>query len=152
MTPGVELLAHIREAFGRDENLATDALLERLRDRDKSPWKDVYGKPLDDRGFAEASQAYGIKSKTVRVDGDRTPKGYSFDDFYEPWKRYLPALPQVRETRATAATSLITKTMLWRTLRPLRTWKGRRARTPLVSLKDESFPRPACLPRSEGGA
>lgn len=90
MTAGVELLSHIREAFGRDENLATVALLERLRDRDESPWKDVYGKPLDDRGLAKRLRPYGIKSKTVRV-GDRTPKGYSFDDFYEPWKRYLPA-------------------------------------------------------------
>ena len=51
MTAGVELLAHVREAFGKDQHLATVTLLERLRERDESPWRDIYGKPLDDRGW-----------------------------------------------------------------------------------------------------
>ena len=89
MTAGVELLAHVREAFGKDQHLATVTLLERLRERDESPWRDIYGKPLDDRGLAKRLKPYGIKSKTVRADG-RTPKGYAIADFADAWRRYLP--------------------------------------------------------------
>ena len=89
MTSGVELLAHIKEAFGTESHLATVALLERLRERDESPWKDIRGKPLNDRGLTRRLKGYGIKSKTVRV-GDRTPKGYDSGDFYDAWRRYLP--------------------------------------------------------------
>jgi len=34
LTTGVELLSHIREAFGGESHIATVTLLERLRDRD----------------------------------------------------------------------------------------------------------------------
>ena len=80
LTNGVELLSHIREAFGDADRLATVALLDRLRERDESPWKDIHGKPLDDRGLASRLKQYGIKSKTVRVEG-KTPKGYAAGDF-----------------------------------------------------------------------
>ena len=90
LTSGVEMLAHIKEAFGAESHIATAALLERLRERDESPWKDIRGKPLDDRGLARRLKGYGIKSKTVRI-GDRTPKGYDAGDFYDAWRRYLPS-------------------------------------------------------------
>jgi hypothetical protein len=89
MTAGVELLAHVRDAFGNEQHLSTVTLLERLRDRDESPWRDIRGKPLDDRGLAKRLKPYGIKSKTVRAEG-RTPKGYGVGDFTDAWKRYLP--------------------------------------------------------------
>ena len=89
MTAGVALLAHVREAFGKDQHLATVSLLERLWERDELPWRDIYGKPLDDRGLAKRLKPYGIKSKTVRADG-RTPKGYAIADFTDAWRRYLP--------------------------------------------------------------
>ena len=90
MTAGVELLAHVREAFGDDQHLATVSLLERLRERDESPWRDIYGKPLDDRGLAKRLKPYGIRSKPVRL-GQRVAKSYDSDDFYDAWSRYLPA-------------------------------------------------------------
>ena len=89
LTAGVELLAHIREAFGHETHLATATLLERLRNRDESPWRDIRGKPLDDRGLARRLKGYGIKSKTVRAEG-KTPKVYAREDFADAWKRYLP--------------------------------------------------------------
>jgi hypothetical protein len=95
LTAGVELLAHIRDAFGDEPYLATTALLDRLRDRDESPWRDIRGRPLDDRGLARRLKGYGIRSKTVRVDG-KTPKGYDAADFADAWKRYLPPLTDVR--------------------------------------------------------
>ena len=65
--------------------------------REELPWKDIYGKALDYWGRAKRRlKPYGIKSKTVRA-GDKTPKGYATDDFYDAWKRYLPAVsPDIR--------------------------------------------------------
>ena len=91
MTSGVELLAHIRDAFGTEEHLSSTMLLERLCTRDESPWADVYGKPLDGRGLAKRLKGYGIKSHTVRI-GAGTAKGYSVSDFTSDWDRYLPAI------------------------------------------------------------
>jgi hypothetical protein len=99
LTAGVELLAHIRDAFGEESNLATTALLERLRDRDESPWRDVRGKPLDDRGLARRLKGYGIKSKTVRLSEGKTPKGYCAADFADAWRRYLPPASDERHKR-----------------------------------------------------
>jgi hypothetical protein len=94
-TDGVELLSHCRDAFDKCEQLATTTLLERLRERDESPWKDIRGKQLDDRGLAKRLKPYGIKSKNVRI-GDRVHKGYAAEDFYDPWSRYLPSAPDDR--------------------------------------------------------
>src|SRR5262249_3453722 len=69
LSPGVELLAHIKDAFGNDnaDKLTTPMLLERLMCRDESPWRDIRGKPLDDRGLGKRLKPYGIKSRQVRV-------------------------------------------------------------------------------------
>jgi hypothetical protein len=90
MTAGVELLAHVQEAFGRDLILASVTLIDRLKARDESPWADVRGKPLDERGLAKRLKPYGIKPKVVRI-GERTPRGYAAEDFDDAWRRYLPA-------------------------------------------------------------
>jgi hypothetical protein len=87
---GVELLAHIKEAFGADTALASEALIDRLCARDESPWANIYGKRLDQRGLARRLKPYGLKSKVVRV-GDKTPRGYGAEDFHDAWDRYLPA-------------------------------------------------------------
>ena len=89
LTKGVELLAHIREAFGSEDKIWTSTLCERLCERDESPWKDIRGKSLDDRGLSARLKQYGIKSKDVRL-GDKAKKGYHAADFYDAWARYLP--------------------------------------------------------------
>jgi len=86
---GVELLEHIREAFDGADLLATEVLLKRLHERAESPWTDMRGKPLNDRGLARRLKAYGIRSTKIRV-GEATPRGYRAEDFAESWKRYLP--------------------------------------------------------------
>jgi hypothetical protein len=88
MTIGVELLAHIKEAFGAEHHLATTTLIEHLVNRDESPWKDIRGKPLDGLGLARRLKPYRVKSKPVRL-GQRVAKGYSAEDFADAWKRYL---------------------------------------------------------------
>jgi hypothetical protein len=74
MTQGIELLTHISETFAADGALATVTLLDRLRERDESPWKDMQGKPLDDRGLSKRLKPYGIKSKPIRF-GQKVAKG-----------------------------------------------------------------------------
>src|SRR5262249_4888237 len=57
VSPGVELLAHIQDAFGAEQALPTERLLQRLHERPESPWRDMRGKPLDDRGLARSSRS-----------------------------------------------------------------------------------------------
>jgi hypothetical protein len=61
LTSGVELLAHIRDAFLEAEKIWTTTLLQRLCDREESPWADIRGKALGDRGLADRLRPYGIK-------------------------------------------------------------------------------------------
>ena len=54
---------------------------------EESPWGDLRGKPLDSRGLSRRLAKYGVKPKTVRI-GVVTAKGYSRQDFHDPWSRY----------------------------------------------------------------
>jgi hypothetical protein len=98
ITDGVELLEHIRDAFAGETQLPTTVLLQRLLRRDESPWRDIGGRPLDDRGLAKRLKPYGIKSKVIRV-GEKTPRGYSAMDFADAWARYLRAPSKERNKR-----------------------------------------------------
>ena len=101
---GVELLEHIRDAFGETDKLHTMTLLDRIISREESPWADIRGKPLDSRGLATRLRPYGIKSREVRI-GERVSKGYYAADFHDDWNRYL----LLSATRATRATNLNNK-------------------------------------------
>jgi Protein of unknown function (DUF3631) len=107
MSPGVELLEHIREALAGEDAVWTETLLARLHGRPESPWRDVKGKPLDDRGLARRLRGFNIKSRDVRLPEHATAKkGYRAEDFHDAWKRYLgPA--SATATSATSATKLI---------------------------------------------
>jgi hypothetical protein len=50
MSAGVRLLADVRDVFGYHDAVSTAALLSALHALDESPWRDLHGKPLDDRG------------------------------------------------------------------------------------------------------
>jgi hypothetical protein len=89
---GVRLLADMRTVLGDDDQAATTAILDKLHALDESPWADIRGKPLNDRGLAGRLRPYGIRSHTIRV-GSATPKGYRRADFVSAWRRYLPAPP-----------------------------------------------------------
>ena len=105
---GVELLEHVRDAFGDDDKLWLETLVDKLCSREESPWADLYGKPLDKRGLAKRLKPYGIKSKDVRIR-ETVRKGYAREDFQNVWERYLPASSRVSATSATSATDLISK-------------------------------------------
>jgi hypothetical protein len=89
---GVRLLANIREVFD-GEKLPTKVLLEKLYALPESPWRDLRGKPLDDRGLANRLRQYDIKSKDIRTSAG-TLKGYYRADFQDAWARYLPPIGQ----------------------------------------------------------
>ena len=98
VTKGVELLQHIKEAFGDKDRLWTSDLINRLCDRPESPWTDVFrGKAINDRGLAVRLTPYGIKSRDVRI-GATKHKGYLVTDFHDAWKRYLPECRDSRDS------------------------------------------------------
>ena len=100
---GIRLLSNIRRVFGDDEARSTQSLLALLHDLDESPWGDIRGKPLDDRGLTARLRKYHIRPKVVRL-GEATPRGYASADFVDTWDRYLPLPPIRSATSATSAT------------------------------------------------
>jgi hypothetical protein len=98
---GVRLLADMRTVLGDDDQAATATILSKLHALDESPWADIRGKPLNDRGLAARLRPYGIKSRTIRI-GSTTPKGYRREDFISPWRRYLSPPPEEQNKRNTA--------------------------------------------------
>jgi len=86
---GIRLLEDIRTAFQADDKLSTEELLHRLIALPESPWANVKGKPLDDRGLASRLRRYEVRPKTIRT-GSHTPRGYERGDLEDAWLRYLP--------------------------------------------------------------
>jgi hypothetical protein len=101
---GIRLLSDLQIVF-ITEVMGTTAILKALHDLPESPWNDLKGKPLNDRGLATRLRQYGIKSKQVRT-GDITLKGYDRADFFDVWKRYVPPPPssEKSETSETSET------------------------------------------------
>ena len=92
-----------RSAFADSDRLSTEALLQRLIGLDKSPWGDIKGKPLDERGLAHRLRQYSIESRQIRIN-DITLKGYRREDFIDPWQRYAPLKADRKETNETSET------------------------------------------------
>jgi hypothetical protein len=86
---GLRLLSDLRQVMGDDDGMFTAAILDALPKIEESPWGDIKGKPLTDRGLAERLRPYGIKSKLIRI-GTVVARGYSRGDFLDAWSRYLP--------------------------------------------------------------
>jgi hypothetical protein len=77
---GVRLLADLKSVFGERDVMSTEEILNALCGLDEAPWADIKGKPLDSRGLASRLRPYGVKSTTIRIDRDHTPKGYTRAD------------------------------------------------------------------------
>jgi hypothetical protein len=102
---GIRLLTDVRQVFDAD-TLPSKVLLQKLRDLEESPWHDLRGKPLDERGLAHRLRQYDIKSKNIRTDGS-VSKGYARGDFQDVWDRYLPphTPPEKSATSVTGVTT-----------------------------------------------
>jgi hypothetical protein len=101
---GVRLLADLQSTFGDAIAMATEDVLTALHAMKESPWADLRGKPLNDRGLATRLRQYGVKSKQIRL-GHRTLKGYVRADLHDAWKRYLPPAhnSETSETKETVS-------------------------------------------------
>jgi len=88
---GIRLLSDMRVVLRDDDGKFTSAILDALCKLDESPWNDIRGKQLTDRGLAVRLRGYGIKPKPVRI-GTNVARGYRREDFIEAWRRYLPPL------------------------------------------------------------
>lgn len=86
---GVRLLADLRTVFGDRRAMSTVEILGALCRLVESPWADLRGRPLDDRGLASYLRKYDVSPKTVRAATGTTARGYTADDLYDPWSRYL---------------------------------------------------------------
>ena len=82
--------------------MPSKTILERLLELPESPWGDLHGKTLDERGLARRLKAYGVKPKTIRTNSG-TPRGYSRADLEDQWLRYLPS-PDKSKTSKTSET------------------------------------------------
>jgi hypothetical protein len=98
------LLTDVQQAFTDTIGLSTKELLRRLIEIPESPWGDIRGKPLDERGLAHRLRQYEIKSRQIRI-GETTMKGYRREDFADAWRRYVHPLAARSETSETSETS-----------------------------------------------
>jgi hypothetical protein len=103
---GIRLLADLRQVFGDHDRLSSDAIVQRLCALDEAPWAELQGKGLNKRGLATRLRAYGVMSKTIRIDQTETRKGYERADLFDAWSRYLPALSLSPEENGTSVTSV----------------------------------------------
>lgn len=101
---GILLLTDLRLVFGDLDVMATEAILTTLHEMDESPWAEIRGKPLNDRGLATRLRRYDIKPKVIRV-GDTTHRGYSRADLFDAWNRYLGTSPMESVTTVTTVTA-----------------------------------------------
>jgi hypothetical protein len=102
---GIRLLADVRTVFGDSVKMTSKAILAALHAMDEAPWKDLKGKPLDERGLANRLRQYSVKPKSIPV-GEARPRGYVRADLYDAWVRYLPPIAAKSATSATSTTSV----------------------------------------------
>src|SRR5215207_294288 len=100
---GIRLLADLRQLFGEAATMATETILKALHGLDESPWADIKGKPLNDRGLAVRLRPYDVKPKLIRI-GENVQRGYAREDFHDPWQRYLGPAPNGSVTTVTDVT------------------------------------------------
>jgi hypothetical protein len=88
------LLSDIRSCFQSKgvDRFASDALVTFLVNLDDKPWPELNkGRPITKAGLARLLKPFGILPTTIRLDGDRTAKGYYLLAFEDAFTRYLPA-------------------------------------------------------------
>ena len=74
--------------FADHKELSTEQLLTRLHELPESPWRDIKGRPHDDRGLAQRLQ---IRNPTT---GTEVPQlaGYKRGGLEDAWSRLSPCL------------------------------------------------------------
>lgn len=94
---GMMLLTDIRNIFnvGQVERISSVDLSASLCEVETSPWADwSKGKPLSAGKLARLLHPFGVSPATIRMNDNKTPRGYLRADFEDSWTRYLPPVPQ----------------------------------------------------------
>lgn len=99
---GIRLLADLKSIFGDAQEMTTGAILRKLHALNESPWNDLKGKPLNDRGLAQRLRQYEIKPGVL---GGGSHRGYRRQDLHDAWDRYL-APPSLSDGSVTSVTSV----------------------------------------------
>jgi hypothetical protein len=86
---GIRLLEDLRTVFGNADEMPTENLLRGLHLLKESPWSDLKGKPLNDRGLAHRLRQYEVKPVVLSGGAQR---GYRREDLHDAWEIYLPSL------------------------------------------------------------
>jgi hypothetical protein len=100
----VFLLTDIRKLFWEDnkDRMSSAALAGRLGelaggDDEAGPWAAFgkNGKPITQRQIAKLLSEFSIFPRGIRLEGEKTPKGYLLEQFRDAFERYLSPLPVV---------------------------------------------------------
>jgi putative DNA primase/helicase len=92
VSTGNELLSDIQEIFESKHvlKISTAELIAALTADDEKSWATYNrGKPISARQIASRLAGYGIKSKTIRLNGYETAKGFDAEQFNDAFARYL---------------------------------------------------------------
>lgn len=92
MSSANELLADIQEVFEAKAvlKITTTELINALCDDTEKSWATYNrGKQLSPRQLSNKLKDYGITSKTIRINGYETAKGFECDQFNDAFTRYL---------------------------------------------------------------
>ncbi len=91
----IQLLQDIKSVFEKQaiDKITTSDLLKGLKFFEESPWGDwSHGNGLNARHLAGLLKPFGIEPKVIRI-GDKTPRGYEYQDFQDTFEAYLPSMP-----------------------------------------------------------
>ncbi len=96
-------LKAIRQVFAdaQVDRLPSRDLCSRLSESPAAPWSWPRFRPLKPQRLALLLRPYGLRSKTVRLSGDRTAKGYLLEDIDRAIAEHLAAPPQGTEQAVT---------------------------------------------------
>jgi putative DNA primase/helicase len=156
-SPGVQLLADLRELFEREASgvLFTKEILVALSKDENRPWPEwKNGRPITDRQLAALLRPFKVRPKSVRR-GDDTDKGYRREWLDDAFARYLSALQSVTASQAAemlgpslsssvTSTAIVTDRVDSKTAESL-TCDGVTDRSPLW-WRDDGYERPALDP------
>lgn len=105
---GIKLLSDVRTAFANLDFMASKDLLAELVRMDESPWGDMHGRELDQRGLAKRLSEYEIRPGVVRQPSG-TIRGYRRTDFVEAWETYVPTSAATDQPAAKYPPSIIVR-------------------------------------------
>lgn len=90
----IELLIDIKKAFTSRESdrLSTENLIKEICSDKERPWRTFSNdKQITPHHLAKILSKYGIRSGTIRLPDNKTPKGYYLDSFSDAFARYIPS-------------------------------------------------------------